>query len=353
MTKTTPIFVTGSDYGGKGYVYDMLKRHPLVFIRDKEWYWAGYRPTLAKQFPNLEEPDVLRDLVIFHLTEIHQENQQNYPSVFAGTADAFASAHADAVLASLCNDPHQDTVFAAVMGHVARLCGKTWYMQLATGQYIQRLANNLPDAKFLAVIRDPRNMLVSRKTRRQNVWTSEQFHEEQRKLKHHMTAYDPLWDSFSAKSDIRAMQRTLEVLPDQMRLFHHHKLVADPEQGAHVICDFLKLGFDEAMLQVQRRSSAKWDAKKKHVDAIPRYRRMLHPAEIALSQSVLHKELTWLEYPLDKIRFGTRCLMPFLLVRSGFDLLLRIYRRWSYKGTGYIFDMFKMYLRRFGSIWKS
>lgn len=355
MTLTTakPIFITGSDYGGKGYVYDMLKRHPDVFYRYKQWYWAGYQPDLARRFPNLENAEMRLELMRCHLESIHTENLELYPGSIQGSSEAFASEYAPVLAKALDHTANHDLAFHLAIGFVANRCGKTHYMQLATGQYIDRLAAHLPQAKFIAVIRDPRNMLVSRKTRRKNVWKSDQFKPEQRKLKHFMTAYDPLWDSFSAKSDIRAMQRSLLSLPDQMKLYHHPQLVTNPQAGAEAICEFLEVPFDNGLLDVERRTSANWDAKKAaKQDLTPRYRRMLHPSEIAISQSVLKQELAWLGYSLDTIRLRHRLLAPFLLVRSGWDLWLRIFRRWTLRGTGYIIDMFKMYLRRFRSIWQ-
>jgi len=354
QNRVIPIFIAGSDYGGKGYVYDMLKRHPSVFVRNKEWYWAGYQPGLARKFPDLENPETRKQAIIHHLTLIHAENADRFPDSFGGTTSNFVTAQTDAIFQSLRPPFHHDTLFAKVMSTICQLCQKGFFVQLATGQHIERLARNLPEAKFIAIIRDPRNMLVSRKTRRQNVWTSEQFTEEQRPVKHKMTAYDPLWDSLSAKSDIRAMQRSLEALPQQMRLFHHPNLVADPENGALEICAFSGIPFDAVMLGVERRTSANWDPKKQAPqENTPRFLRMLHPCEIVLSQWVLNRELAWLGYNKVPTSFKHKLMAPFLLVRSIWDIWLRVYRRWSHRGTAYIFDMFKMYLRRFRSIWRA
>jgi len=353
LANAKPIFITGSDYGGKGYVYDMLKRHPQIFYRHKAWYWAGYQPDVARRFPDLESVERRRELLTWHLEALHAENAGYHPEVLQGTSAEFAKTHAPELVPDLEESLDHDRAFHLAIAFVAERCGKTHYMQLATGQHIERLASHLPEAKFIAIIRDPRNMLVSRKTRRKNIWKGDQFKPEQRRVKHFMTAYDPLWDSFSAKSDIRAMKRSLKTLPEQMKLFHHPQLVADPEAGARGICEFLEMPFNPALLQVERRTSAKWDAKKTpEKDTTPRYRRMLHPSEIAISQSVLKGELVWLGYSLDAIAFRHRMLAPFLLIRSGWDLWLRIFRRWSLRGTAYIVDMFKMYMRRFRSIWQ-
>lgn len=349
-----PIFITGSDFGGKGYVYDMLKRHPQIFWRHKQWYWSGYHPKIQRMFETLDHAETRQALICYHLESLHQENQVLFPDIFQGSATDFSKKTVGQVEAYLSDNLNHDVIFSTVLGYVSALCGKSFFMQLATGQYIQRLAKHLPQAKFLAIIRDPRNMLVSRKTRRKNVWTSPQFTDEQRPAKHFMSAYDPLWDSFSAKSDIRAMQRALEALPQQMKLFHHPKLTAAPESGARAIATFIKMPFHSDMLKVQRRSSSKWDDKKKQPsEQKPRFVHMLHPCEIALSQRILAKELKWLGYQQEPISRYHSLLSPLLLFRSVWDLWLRIFRRWSYRGTPYLLDMFRMYFRRFRSIWRT
>ena len=96
----------------------------------------------------------------------------------------------------------------------------------------------------------------------------------------------------------RRAQRRLR--PDQYHEIHYERLVAEPQPELEALCGFLSEDFDEAMLQPRRVASAaipkrkSWHTRTKDnvsQAAVNQWTEQLTPAELALMETVAHRQL--------------------------------------------------------------
>src|SRR5690606_25266583 len=107
--------------------------------------------------------------------------------------------------------------------------------------YLDAILRTCPSAKIMEIVRDPRDVLASKKTRRETVWTTDRYRPEERERKHLEKAYDPLWDAISWRSAIQAGNRTYRTHPEQIQRIRYEDLVAQPKQVVRQICEFLEI----------------------------------------------------------------------------------------------------------------
>jgi hypothetical protein len=240
------------------------------------------------------------------------------------------------------------------MDHLAREHNRTrWLVKKPTaGFFLDTVLQAVPDALFVEIVRDPRDVLASKKTRRLGVWTSERYRPEQRALKHLEKAYDPLLDTLSWLSTVLALRRASARWPGRFLSVRYEDLVADPEGRVREVCSFLGLDFEPEMLKIPAHVTDEWvadasDQSGEIVQAsVGRWRRVLAPAEVALCEAVTAKEMARLGYPRSPVALRHAAMTPLLAARGAFELVRRPIRRWRLGGPQYFFNTLATYWKR-------
>jgi hypothetical protein len=164
-------------------------------------------------------------------------------------------------------------------------------------QDVPRIASLFPDARFIHVHRDPRDVVASI---RGMEWRSS--------------------DSVGALA--RECRRTYrrqagfarQLGPERYAVVRYESLVTEPEGVLRRLCDFLEEPFESAMLRYPERrepgfvaSEAPWKERTRDAldpSRIGRYRRLLRPKAIRRIEGVLEREMAELGYaPCEAPRF--------------------------------------------------
>lgn len=350
-----PIFVIGYMHSGTTLLLQILGAHSSLITSSGETKFFDYLPMFRRVYPNLGDDRTLREFVIFVLDVVRYGYKLGREGANKGTARDIAPEHIDRMVELAKGRREHAAIFPLVFDYVTRLAGKRRWLEKTPTHVLQidKIVEVVPDALFVEIVRDPRDVLASKKTRRQIVWTTDRYTEEQKPFKNLEKAYDPLWDALSWKSTVRAGIIAHEQYPGRVMTIRYEDLVRAPEESIRAVCRFLDLDFEPAMMDARSRNSAEHGESKKagiSADAVGRFRRALTTAEIALIQQLVRPELERHDYPLDPTGLRDKASMPLLATRSAFEFSQRLSRRFRLGGAMYSANILINYWKRFRKI---
>jgi len=150
------------------------------------------------------------------------------------------------------------------------------------------LAEMMPEARFVHITRDPRDVSAS-----------------------HRAAFGKtiLGAALRWRKDARADEVCRDRMPaDRYRHLRYEDLIASPEQTLRDLCGFLRIDFDPRMTDPSNREQRGFAETKTHVmltleplstSRIGRYKEKLSMNEIALVEAVCRRGMTRLSYPFE------------------------------------------------------
>ncbi|MCZ7545720.1 MAG: sulfotransferase [Anaerolineae bacterium] len=188
---SNPIFVVGYMHSGTTMLVNILGEHPDVWRVKGETRFFSHAPLYRLRYPNLENDDTLRDLIHTLASGIKWSGADMVRDETGIKRDQL-----DAIFDSVKLTREYATVFRAVFDHMSRSAGcARWTEKTPTHIFhISEILEAIPDAYFVEIVRDPRDVLASKKTRRASIWTTERYTSTQRPMKALALAYDPFWD---------------------------------------------------------------------------------------------------------------------------------------------------------------
>ncbi|MFW6009200.1 MAG: sulfotransferase family protein, partial [archaeon] len=181
--------------------------------------------------------------------------------------------------------------------------------------YAWEINNFFDDPKFIYLVRDPRDVCLSNIKRSTGVNTAYYF--------------SKLWKKEQEKC-IRLFNE--QEFKDKIILVKYEKILSKPKESFKKICDFINEPFQEKMLYGKKRKEAKstdqWKNISKNIlkNNRKKYKSRLSKKQIKIIETVLNKEMKYLDYDLDFSDNGYK--IGFL--QKGFykikDVLLRKYK---------------------------
>jgi len=151
---------------------------------------------------------------------------------------------------------------------------------------------SFPDAKFLYVVRDPRDAALS--------WLKSDHHPGG------VAHATRIWADEQQKA-LRAYALLHE--SDKIQLLHYEDLVSDPEGSIRRMCAFIGEEFDEAMLEFHKtkeaETSARWNTGWKNLvnpmmsSNFGKYRSGLSSRQIRTIEGIARREMQMLGYPFE------------------------------------------------------
>ena len=243
-------FVCGVTRSGTTLIRLMLDAHPEVAIPG-ETHWV---PKLIKAVERSKQsPDDLADLVIDHKRwgDFHLDADELRRRIRA------------------IDPPNAADAIRAFYLLYAEREGKSRYGDKTPG-YVQemvRIQRVLPEARFIHIIRDGRDVSLSHL--RMN-WGPETYAESAK-----------LW-----RNRIRKARKQAPKVDHYMEI-RFEELVADTEGVLRRVCDFVELEFDPVMLDYHERAEGRLKEKARE---LPRKNRPPQPAEARLESHRLAKE---------------------------------------------------------------
>lgn len=340
-----PVFVVGYMHSGTTLLHNILAAHPAVFAAADETRYFAYLPFLSGLYPDLGDDGVMDDLALL-LADLIQHGQparlRSLPRRWRPEIAALSAADLAAIRAA-AQPRTYGAVFRAVFDHLAARAGKTRWLE-KTPQHvflIGEILRSVPDARFVEIVRDPRDILASKKKRKQSIRTATQLDPAERRVRSLERVYDPFWDALEWRLAVRAGQDVRRAHPDRLHTLRYEDLVTQPEPTARAVCDFLGLDFAAEMLDVRWWNTAEGDRSDRKgivADALGRWAQTLAPAEVALAQRVAGGPFRRAGYTPAPTPFRAWLGMPWLLVRAGAGLVERLIRRWQLGGPRFLLN---------------
>lgn len=336
-------------HSGTTLLSNILSRNPEVYEYGGETLFYERQHLIRRVFPDLQDDDTLKRYVAFVVHNIQNTfDLQRAPShEELGMSEVMFEAVLDRARQVRC----YSTIFKEIFDFLAQRHNKKYWIDKTPSNiyYIDTIQKDMPEARFIEIVRDPRDVLASKKHRRRSVWRSERFKPEQRRLKHLEKAFDPVWDALSWKSAIRAGQAAKCRAKERIISVRYEELVSNPEVEAKKLCDYLGMPFMSGMLDLAYRNSALAENVRKRgisADSVGRWQHVLSLGERATCQWFLKKEILHLGYDYVPVRVRDRLKIPFFLVKSLGEFGVRLSRRWRLGGRDYLVDILRGYRRR-------
>lgn len=337
-----PIFVMGYMHSGTTLLQQIMGRHPDVYVAAGETNHFRNLEVTKGRYPDLADDSTLRDYLIYVINVIlrgyavvnfhESERPLVVPAELGISEDAF-----DHLLQTARETRDHAALLPVVYDFLTHRAGKQRWLDKLPGYVSQyeQLLHYVPDAQFVELIRDPRDILASK-----------------RKRTRRGGSFDPLWDSLAWKSAVRAGGDAARRHPGLVLRVRYEDLVRDPAAEVRRICDFLGLSFAPDMLEVGwiNTTSASEQREGIGTSAVGKWRRVLSPAAVALAQSVTRDEMAVMGYEPDAVTWRERVQFPLLFVRSGGEFFVRLVNRYRLGGLAYMRNVLRHYGSRLFSL---
>lgn len=275
-----PIFVAGVERSGTSLMYALLASHPKIAMTRRTNMWTHF----YNQYGDLGRRDNFERC--FEMMMRYKRLRVLNPD-FDRLRDEF-----------LRGERTYGRLFALLEQQQAeRMNRPRWGdKSLDTERYADAIFAAYPTAKFLHMIRDPRDRYASAKTR----WNA----------RGRVGAGTAQW-----LASIRLARRNARRHPDHYRVVRYEALVAEPERMSREICDFIEEDYVPEMLSMEgaprhRHQGNSSYGPRNHgeifTSSLGRYRKVMSDREIVFMQSFLAREMDRLDYRQIPIRLGLK-----------------------------------------------
>lgn len=198
---------------------------------------------------------------------------------------------------------------------------------------------------LVEIVRDPRDVLASKKTRRATVFTDRYRPEEQRR-KHFEKSFDAVWDTLSWRTFVRSGDAAATALPDRHLRIRYEDLVVDPMRELGRVGALLGLDQEVGISAVTVNNPADPSVARVGIDgqSIGRWRGTLTAGEASIGAWLARRELHGLGYEDTVPLPGIEALAP--LAGSLVEPPVRLYRRFRLGGFAAARSIGANYVRR-------
>ncbi|MCD4686580.1 MAG: sulfotransferase [Anaerolineae bacterium] len=356
-----PIFVVGYMHSGTTLLHNILAAHADVFSAPDETRYFGYLPLIRTLYPDLSNDGVLADLIamlVELITTGDPAKLRTAPQRYRPVSLTLTDAELAGILSKAQTYRDHGATFRIVFDALTQRNGKQRWIE-KTPQHvflIDEILQAVPEALFVEIKRDPRDILASKKKRKQTTRSADGLTPEERRVRSLERVYDPFWEALEWRFALRAGQQATQHYPDRVYSVRYENLVHDPDTVMQQLCDFVGLEFTLEMLQVRWWNTAEGNRQDRQgivSDAIGRWKRSLGPGELALCQRIAGDQLTQAGYAAAPTSWKGHLTVPWLIVRAGFGLLDRLIRRWRLGGFGFLLNTLKNYAKELRKLIRS
>jgi len=242
MTKNSPlkIFVLGYGRSGTTMMGHILGNHPEVYMFrelnffEKLWDRKHERSLSVEQAADLAAKLISINRHGYGLQKDHSEYMDTGRTIIADIA---------------ANQLTPVGVYAAFLKYTTEENGKSIPCEQTPGYvfYLDEILKLFPEAKIINMIRDPRDVLVSRKKK----WRQYNLRIEPVPLKRTIRTwvhYHPISSSFLWKSAVLAAQPYVQ--SGHIHQLKFEDLLSNPAEEVKRVCEFIGIAYQDAMLNI-------------------------------------------------------------------------------------------------------
>ena len=334
----TYVFIAGYMHSGTSVLGGLIANLPGALPLRRESKFLEFLPRYRLQFPNLSDPVqadgldeqcrrlIARGFRFKDLKEGRQTSTTGSPSASGDYLDRFLGV-VDEVLSDADSRLFVEHTGTNVFGY-------------------QELADSVKRVFMVEIVRDPRDVLASKKTRRASVNTG-RYAPEKRARKNLEKAFDPIWDAVSWRSFVRAGARASEQMPDRYLRLRYEDVVADPDEALRAVGSLVGIAPSGSPVQVNIHNAADRAVRRSSIDArsVGRWRGVLSDEEASAIERITRTELAELQYPISDLAVSASKMVR-LIGRSTIEPGLRISRRFRLGGAVGGRTFLTIYVRR-------
>lgn len=243
------IFITGSSRSGTTLMARILGRHDRVYALPElhffEQLWDPGGSTAAEE-PHLIDV-VARLLAVAEGGYLHPHDPATH------RAEAHALVDGDQGGAALPTVPE---AYFKVLHQQAEKNGASIPCEHTPQNvfYVRQILDASPDARIIAMVRDPRDVVLSQRAKWRRWHLSDGVFPRREALRSAL-AYHPINVAILWRGAVRALQRDQD--DPRVLTVRYEDLVGDAVTVTKRICEFLGLSWSEGLLAVQRGGSSK------------------------------------------------------------------------------------------------
>lgn len=348
---SNPIFVVGSVHSGTTLLRRIFDKYSTLYVVAGETQLYQNLPLHRRRFPNLDDDSMLKEYIT-HVAKVartsfgrvhNRSDASTKLEEFGLTPDNIEQIFEDAK-----HVRNHLKLIGLVFDHITRITGKERWMEKTPSHllHIDKILHAIPEAQIIELVRDPRDVLASKNSRQSKEWIEKRIKMFPAREKYlpYQVGYDSFWDSLTWKSAIQMGNQAKSKYPQNILRVRYEDLVTHPEKEVSRICDFLNLSYYPELLDVAWQNNTTKIAKENvqgiGTTSIGKGVRMLPLADIAICQRLTKSEMNTLNYEPAPITFNARLKIPFSLLKSGYELFARLYRRWRLGGFVYVKKIF-------------
>lgn len=334
------LFIFGYMYCGTSLLQRILARHPSIYAERKELKFLQSIARIKQVYPDISTPSKKREYIAFCTFAI-----KNALKVSSDLSKIPLEAYIEQSrhIQSDSNDH-----FGIYFDTYEQLAGNHQYWLDGSPNnvfYHAEIRRLRPEAKFIIIVRDVRDVLASKKKRRDTT-TLERYDEQVLTLKKLEKGYSCVADSLSWKSTY-ALCNTVSSNDSNTLLIRYEDLTQEPERTVKKLCEFLEIEYMSHLLNTRFSNSADPSRRSSGIFANSgNYRRHLKSGEVYVAQSITKKLLTTFEYPLERVSFFSRIqsIIPWLKFFP--QLIGRLWNRYKLLGFWNFISFMKLNTRK-------
>lgn len=336
------IFIFGYMHCGTTLLQQILSKHPSIYCERKELKFIQSLARIKQLYPDLNVPSKRQEYIAFCVFAI--KNALKASSDFKTLPiNSYREEGTDIQSPS---SSHLGIYFD-VYEHLAG--DHRYWMDGSPNNvfYHKEIRQLLPDARFIAIVRDVRDVLASKK-RRRDTTTAQRYRQEQileqKKLEKN---YSCVTDSLSWKSTYSLCHNLTLKDPNTM-LIRYEDLTRDPESVVRRLCEFLNVEYADSLVDIRFSNSEDISKRSKGIFANSgNYSRHLTESEIHVAQSVTRKLLYAFDYALEPVSMLGRLKSIVAWLEFLPHLLRRIWNRYRLLGFWNFVAFMKLSSRKF------
>lgn len=280
---------------GTTLLQQILSRHPSIYCERKELKFLQSLSRIRQLYPDLRTPSKRREYIAFCIFAI--KNALKASSDFKSAR--IETSHREQAKDIRSDSTHHLGIYFDVYKHLAG--DHQYWMDGSPNNafYHREIRRLLPDAKFIVIVRDVRDVLASKKKRRDTTTSERYRHEqllEQKKLEKN---YSCVTDSLSWKSTYSVCHLLVLSDPNTL-LIRYEDLTREPLPTVRKLCEYLNIEYSDRLVDVRFSNSADIGKRSPGIFANSgMYRSSLNETEIHVAQSITKNLLTSFEYIIE------------------------------------------------------
>jgi hypothetical protein len=300
--KNTPrkfIFVSGSSRSGTTMLSEVLRRHSEIYAHNEMHYFGDVFPLPGdvQHLKDIDDAKLVEMGAWFFAREVN--------GIWRAEPTAADRARAGEIVNALpAGQRNGYALYAALAGAVADAGGSRHFCDHTPRNifYADQILQAMPEAHFIHMIRDPRAVLASQKSRWKRRWLDQVKIPLQEVLRN--------WVSFHPYISTRLWKQaanhalSLQQHP-RMFILKYEDLVSEPERVVGKLAAFLGVDFENEMLNVpvagSSHETSRYEEKRITPEMVGRWRKTLKPYEALTCERLSQKEMAHFGYAFSTV----------------------------------------------------